>query len=406
MKVLHITTIDTGGAYKGALRLHESMQHCGISSRLLVRTKNFPESPVTEAFSSIVGRIVSKTKNAVNLLYKKGEIHGDILGTDLSRNRYVKDADVIILHWINSFLSPKDIAGLCNLGKPVLWILHDMWPFTGGCHYDRYCNRYEQTCGCCPLLQSNKHNDITHRNHDIKETLFRDMPVTVIGPSEWIVGCAARSSILQGKNIMYIPNTLDVAKYTPVPDRPALQQKYNIVSDKKIILFGAADKGIENPMKGFDFLVKALRKLSPEKYALAIFGQASLPIVGLEEFDIYTLGYITDENKLREIYNLADVFVNPSLQEAFGYTVCEAMACGTPVTAFAVGGNQEQITHMQSGYLAKYQDVDDLARGIEYCAKHTEQLGIRAHESAQRYSYDVIGSKYKDLCDNLTIIYR
>lgn len=108
-----------------------------------------------------------------------------------------------------------------------------------------------------------------------------------------------------------------------------------------------------------------------------------------------------DEKELCEIYNLADVFVNPSLQESFGFTVCEAMACGVPVTAFAIGGIKDQVTHRKDGYLAEYQNADDLASGIVYCAQHSAELGEKAHISAQRYSYENIGREYQEICEGL-----
>ena len=384
MRVIHITTIDKGGAYMGALRLHESMCSCGIFSEILVRTKSNADSPVKEINSNFCRTILSKGKNTLNLLYKKGEIHGDRFGTDISHSEYVKNTDVIILHWINSFLSLSEIVKLCKLNKPVIWILHDMWLFTGGCHYD-------STSVC----------DTTHRNYTKKIKNLKNIEMTIVGPSQWIVDCAAASHITEGRRLIHIPNTLDVKLYIPLYDKDNLRKKYNIPLDKKVILFGAADGGTENPMKGFSYLVEAIRKLSPEEYVLAVFGNAGESLLDLQGYDIFKLGYIVEMKVLQEIYNLADVFVNPSLQEAFGFTVCEAMSCGIPVVAFEVGGNREQITHRENGYLAKYQNVDELAEGIAYCARYTEKLGKKAHLAAQQYSYENIGNQYKDLLRTL-----
>ena len=102
---------------------------------------------------------------------------------------------------------------------------------------------------------------------------------------------------------------------------------------------------------------------------------------------------------MAEIYNLADVLVNPSTQEAFGYTACEAMACGTPVVAFPVGGLREQIIHLQNGYLAEFQNAQDIAKGIIYCAENREQLGIQARKSTMRYSYENVAIKYLELME-------
>ena len=132
MKVLHVTTIDIGGAYKAAVRLHEGLTRIGVQSEILLRTKSKESNIGVEVFSNRFSAIISKVKNGWNLLQADGEITRDVLGTDISRNSKVLEADIIILHWINSFLTVREFEKLAVLQKPILWILHDMWLFTGG----------------------------------------------------------------------------------------------------------------------------------------------------------------------------------------------------------------------------------------------------------------------------------
>jgi glycosyltransferase involved in cell wall biosynthesis len=223
------------------------------------------------------------------------------------------------------------------------------------------------------------------------------MDVVIVGPSNWIVECAEKSDILFGKMIYHIPNMLDTKLYKPLLESEEIRSKYGISLDKKIILFGAADTGTENKNKGFRFLLESLEKLSRDKYCLAVFGNSGKSEELPDGFEIRPLGYISDEHKLVELYNMADVFVTPSLQESFGYTACEAMACGTPVVAFPVGGLKEQITHMENGYLAKFKDPDDLAKGIEYCCENSAILGENARKSALKYSYENTAMKYLEV---------
>ena len=140
--------------------------------------------------------------------------------------------------------------------------------------------------------------------------------------------------------------------------------------------------------------MSALTMLPRDEYQLAVFGNAGSDIHLPQGFDVILLGFISDEKELTEIYNIADVLVNPSIQESFGYTACEAMACGTPVVAFPVGGLREQITHLENGYLAEFQNAQDIAKGIIYCAENREQLGVEARKSAVRYSYEHVAVKY------------
>lgn len=392
LKILHISTVDKGGAYKSAFRLCNSMIACGMESSILVRTKLGKDDNAFEAFSTSAQRLNSKIKNGINLILKRSSLHIDYLGSDLTDNQYIQEADVIVVHWINSFLSPKNIAKLCSLNKPTIWVLHDMWPFTGGCHVSLNCERYRIGCGKCPQINSEKFHDITFRYWAYKQKYLSNLPITFVGPSRWIVQCAKESMLVYKQNIKYIPNAINTDLFKPI----ILPHKE--MSAKKVILFGAADNGSRNKNKGFSFLIEAVKKLSKEKYSLAIFGSCQDEIAELIGYDIHKYGFVTEEKKLVEIYNNADVFVNPSLQESFGYTVCEAMSCGTPVVAFAVGGHLDQIEHKKNGYLVKVCDIDGMAQGIEYCIEHHEQLGRLARESAQKFSYTVIGEKYKELC--------
>lgn len=394
MKVIHITTIDIGGAYKAAMRLHEGLTRIGVQSDILLRTKTDENHVGDEVFSNKLSASISKAKNVWNLLRADGAIARDVLGTDISKNEKVREADVIILHWINSFLTAKEIRKLAALRKPILWFMHDMWLFTGGCHVGGECVRYESGCGNCPLVSRSGDKDISRINFQEKERLMREIRAVVAGPSQWIVDCAGRSGIVAGKKLVCMPNMLDTEVFYPMEDKPRLLSKYGFGEGRKAILFGAADTGTENRAKGFSYLQHALAELPREQYQLVVFGNAGSDMKLPQGFDVTLLGFISDERKLAEIYNCADVFVTPSLQESFGYTACEAMACGTPVVAFPVGGLKEQITHLENGYLAEFQNAQDIAKGIIYCAENREQLGVQARKSAMRYSYENVAVKY------------
>ncbi len=225
--------------------------------------------------------------------------------------------------------------------------------------------------------------------------------IFITGPSKWIVACARDSSILKRKEICYIPNTLDTSFYSPLKDRIKLRKKYQVNTEKKVILFGAADNGTSNKNKGFIYLRDALKYIPIDDYLLIIFGNANSELSLPSNLEVIRMGFIKDEKILVELYNLSDTVVAPSNQEVFGYTVCEAMACGTPAVCFPVGGLEEQVLHKENGYLAQYHDARDLAQGIMFCAEHTEELGKKARQSAEKYSYDNVGKMFSELCRRL-----
>ena len=403
INILHVTTIDEGGAYKAVLRMQESMERCGIHSNLLLRTKKSNLSMKNQILflNSPIKKIISKVNNGLNLLLKRDSISRDVFGNNIVNHHAVQDADIIVLHWINSFLSGKSLQQIFQLGKPVIFVLHDMWLFTGGCHVAGECNRYQLECSTCPQIPGNRVHDNSWKNYRDKENLLSKYQFFVLAPSRWMRDCAEKSQVLKGKEITYIPNCYDRNIFYPRTDREALRKKYGIPQGKKVILFGAAFNGAGNPDKGFSYLKQALMLLSENDYFLVIFGHAQNKDVESLKQSYKLAGYIEAESELAELYSLADVYVTPSLQESFGFTVCEAMACGTPVTAFAVGGILDQITHMEDGYLARVKDSHDLAEGIEYCAKNRNEWGKKAEENAKRFSYEEVGRQYVDFFEEL-----
>lgn len=401
VKVVHLSTTDFGGAYKAVERIQGCMRLYGIQSEILVRSRFF-ETKTTEVIKTPFQKFCSKTRNFFNLLFSHGEVVTDLFGINLKCNPTIQGADVIVLHWVNSFISAKSVRQLASLGKPILWVMHDMWPFTGGCHYDLYCERYKEGCGQCPMLKRQRKKDITSFNLHNKKELYCSENVAFVAISKWEQACALASLPLKEKQIYWISNPLDTEIFSPVRATQDMKVQYGISQEKQIILFGA-DKATENTTKGFKYLVGALKQLDGTKYSAVCFGRApEKDRIQLPNIEIIYLGSIVDESVLAKWYSIADVFVAPSIQEAFGYTVCEALACGTPVVAFAIGGMLDQIVHCENGYLAELYNVEELKQGIEYSASHTESLGRRARELVlERNSYEVIGKKYKEVLERV-----
>lgn len=396
MRVVHLATTDFGGAFKATMRISESMREQGVESSVLVRSCCYNTKAV-EMMDTPVKRIVSKIRNGCNLLFSHGEVVSDLFGADVSRMPQIVEADVVILHWVNSFISAGSIKKLARIRKPIIWVMHDMWAFTGGCHYDQYCGKYEFGCGACPFLKSKNEYDRSYKNMQKKMRLFAETDITFVALSDWQLSCARKSKALAGKNIIKISNPLDISTFRPMDRDRLRREKINI--SQKIILFGA-DKALENKNKGFLYLVKALKRLNHEKYCAVCFGKAPEKNRIIDnDMKIIYLGTVQEEEELARWYNIADVFVAPSMQESFGYTVCEALSCGTPVVAFAVGGILDQVQHMENGYLARMEDAEDLANGIEYCVKNRDKLTRNAREGVlQKNRYDIVGMKYFNLC--------
>ena len=190
-----------------------------------------------------------------------------------------------------------------------------------------------------------------------------------VTPSKWLYDCAKQSGLTKNKPVFYIPNILDRAMFKPF-DKKVAKHILNIDPQEKVIAFGAVT--VTSPYKGWAYLQKALEVLKADpnfdKISVLIFGSEHDQVIAdAIPFKTKFMGYLKEEYSTMLVYNAADVFVAPSLAEAFGYTIFEALSCGTPVVAFGTGGILDQVTSKTNGYLAKYKDAEDLAEGIKYC---------------------------------------
>lgn len=400
MRVVHLSTTDYGGAYIAAERISRALSMNGVISNVLVRTKTRKSSRCQSLFYNQWEIFQSKCKNVGNLILSDDEIVTDYWGTDVSSYQEVMEADVVFLHWVNSFVSYQGVKRLIKSGKPVIWVMHDMWLFTGGCHCDWYCGRYDIGCRECPLIHSKRKSGLPKKNIYEKRKMLETDKILFVGPSKWLTECAGRSLILKEQDIRWIPNPIDTTVFRPIEDKKGIRRKYRIEENKFVILFGAAKLDDQN--KGMHYLLEALRKLNlaKEKYEIVVFGSGMQKKFG--EITVKSLGVVNKEEEMAEIYNLADVFVAPSQQESFGYTVCEALSCGIPVTAFAVGGYLDQIIMGENGYLAPLGDTQALAYGIKYCIENYICLTEKARKRIVENNNDIIiGSKYRKLCEEV-----
>ncbi len=409
MKVLHLSESDGGGAGRATLRLHQGLQNIGVDSQILVQLK-YSDNPAVLAPRSTFGKFCAKLKLLEHLDALPLKFYPHRKAKDFSlqwlpdriASKVAKLApDVVNLHWVcHGYLAIETIA---KLNKPLVWFLTDMWPFTGGCHYSQGCERYQKSCGACPLLNSNKKNDLSQWVWQRKAKAWKDLNVTIVTPSTWLAKCASSSSLFQERQIEVIHPGLDLTQYKPIERRFA-REVLNWPQDKQIVLFGALYPTSDR-RKGFHLLQPALQSLSKagwqEKIELMVFGasQPENPIdVGLKSY-YFSRSY--DDVSLAMMYSAADVMVVPSIQESFGQTASESLACGTPVVAFNTTGLQDIVDHQQNGYLAQPYQTEDLARGIVWVLENKERyqkLCDRARQKAeQKFSVEMQARRYESV---------
>lgn len=397
MKVVHLSTTDMGGAYEAAQRISDCLVMSGVESEVVVRTKFREQTPVVPFYNNLPQKFLSKTKNFFNLIISKGEVVFDKYGASICQHPLVKEADVICLHWVNSYISNQEVEKILAMGKPVCWVMHDMWPFTGGCHYAGDCENYKTDCRKCPMTGASA-KEAAFYWQSKKKHCFQRKNLVPIGPSQWISDCAGSSRIFGDKDIVTIPNPINTDVFIPKSSgqKTEIRKRYGLPDDKTIILFAAA-KVTNNPIKGFSYFADAVNGLPAEQYEILVLGKSNGEDVLKQKINlqIHYAGFVDRAEQLCDIYNAADLLVAPSLQENYSNTVLESLSCGTPAVVFDVGGMGELVEIGVNGYLSRPKDAQDLFNGIISVAKNREALGEAARERVlKNNAFPVIAKQY------------
>lgn len=403
MKILIINTHDIkGGAAKAAYRLHQALNQAGASSTMLVRLKHSNDNSVTVINDIYQGRSPSfdalphyPYRKITHQLFSSAAVTNPLLLDSINNS----DADIVHIHWIAlGFLCLEDIL---KINKPVVFSLHDMWLFTGGCHYSQNCQSYRLSCQRCPTLQSTDENDLSNTNFIRKVQLFNTRPdITIVGLSRWIANEAACSTILRNNRIEQLPNPVNTNVFRPT-DKTMAKQQLGLPVQKTVILF-AADGGIQDPRKGYHYL-DAILSGPLENHHLHIVTCGNNMAYKVEK-GVHVLEHlpaIQAEEQMALLLSAADLVVLPSTQENLSNLVLESLSCGTPVIAFDIGGNSDMIKHLENGYLATFADSQDLANGIIWAiSRQFESEKIR-QQIVEHFAYNVIAEKYLKLYRSL-----
>lgn len=413
VSIVHCCTY--AATYSAHIRLHKALLNQGVDSKVLSLKE--PQQMCDEMYSiKQLGMRYQKYQkysyylNILNYL-SLSKIFGlqenmpynlGVFGVDISQNELVQQADIIHLHWINDcFLSLRCLKKLVSLKKPIVITLHDSWFLTGGCHVLNECHNFEKNCEGCPQITHMK--SIPMKMLNIKKKIFEEAKVILVAPGRWTKQNALKSSILNKKKCVIIGNTLDFSIF----DIHNVEKEKKVVlqSERIKILFGAIN-GTTAPHKGFFYLLKMLKLLKEEypslaqKIELNIFGSSNAQFEELEGYKYHFWGYVEEEIRMAELYNMCDVYIVPSLEDSFNQTVLESCTCGTPVVSFQTGGICDIIKHKETGYLAEYKNELDLLNGLLWILKENVDncIGKAARQDVEkRFSEEKIIGEFINL---------
>lgn len=378
-RIAIFSTTDRGGAGIAAMRLQAGLRNVGANAIAYLQYKtttqpniyvlpptghervlpNGQGAALSVSGNSLLARAMSKYPDRPRdcEMFSISEAP-----TRLENISMLGEADIINLHWVATFLDIPADTGFLK-GKKIVWTLHDMNPFTGGCHYADGCEGFLQKCGNCPQLGSDKDYDLSRQNWKRRDYSYRNLDITVVTPSRWLADEARRSSLFGRFPVHVIPYGLQLDIYKPYP-KAEVRKAIGIADDAKVLLFTADN--VLNKRKGLVYLLKALETLHTRPEAsnivLMLLGNGGENVSNLG-YQVKVLGNLDSPVAMAAAYSAADAVVLP-MSENSGNTILEAMACGTPAVTYDLGDAPHMLDHLQTGYLARPNDATDLAKGM------------------------------------------
>ena len=414
MRILLVNTSETiGGAAIAANRLLRALQGEGAEVQMLVRDKQTDNPAVLPLPHQRLMhlRFIAERLGIYcwNGLSRDGlwAIDSGSLGADITRLPAFRNADVVHLHWTNQgMLSLSDIRAILRSGKPVVWTLHDMWPFTGTCHHAATCTKWTTGCHTCPKLHLSFAHDLSSRVWKKKMKVLREGRLAIVGCSNWITDLARQSPFFDGRIVESIPNALPTRFFAP-QDRLAARRRLGLPTDRRLVLFVAYKA--TDPYKGIYLLKEACSRLTDNVFLkntaeLVAVGKDAESLRGTFPLPVHTFNYISDPATMAALYAAADVLVAPTLQDNLPNTIAEAMACGTPVVGFRVGGLPQMIDDGVNGRLVCPKDSAALGDAIADVLTQTRQQTLSDAARAKAlacYAEPAVAQRYLALYERL-----
>ena len=421
MRILQFSTHDMlGGAARAASRVHVALRNAGHPSQMVVRYEQSHDPDVHQT-ARISGwrsrlrtlkRLVLRPWEHVPIVTGGYTFNLDVephIDTGLFYGYRQGAVDIICLHWITGLLTVAEIRKLhAHYRCPLIRVMMDQEPVTGGCHYSHGCNGFTRQCGDCPQLSSSELDDRSRIVWRRKLKYLTDLPIVFVAPTTWCLDRLRESSLFRDHQVELIPLPIDTTVFRPY-DQHVARDLLHVEQGKKVVLF--ANYSLEDGRKGMNYLAEAFHRLS----LMLTDADGTLPrddvlllSVGLDRdgfssalpFATRQLGYLQDDITLALAYQAADVFVCPSIHDAGPMMIPESMLCGTPVVAFKTGGAPDLIETMKTGYLAAHRDSADLAEGVWRLLTEGNATATRAAAravAARKHTPSAVARQYLEL---------
>jgi len=374
MRVLHLNTHSSGGSYEYAALLSTALAEQGIESHVLCKN-----SSSAETGRLLLDRIIRRSY--VSLCTEPW--HGTWRLLFPPAPEELDGIDVVHLHTVADWFDVPRWLETLPPRMGVVISVHDMWHVTGGCFLYRGCDRYAnqiQPCDPCPILRWPANRFLATAAHSRKLRAYRNCGAQMVANSQWLADIAGRSPIAKASGgVRVIPPGIDTTVFRP-QDKNLCRKQLELPADAFVIVTGGASLNDAN--KNVPWLFEQLSRL-PDLQGVIILaiGEGAVPVP--KGLNVRFTGGIRDRYDLSRLFAAGDVFVSASLMETYGLALVEAMACGTPVAAFRVGGIPEAAPDGKGAILCAPQDGAPLIEAVmklRDSKQLREALGSAGHE--------------------------
>jgi len=376
MRVLHLNTHASGGSYEYATLLCAALAEQGIESRVL--SKN---SQPRVGRRPLLDRVIRRSYVSLST----EPWHGTRRLLSPPAPEQLDQIDVVHLHTVADWFDVPHWLETLPRRMGVVISIHDMWHVTGGCFLYRGCDRYANEanpCNPCPILRWPANRLLAKAAYSRKLHAYEKCGACMVANSQWMAEIAARSPIAKAcGGVSVILPGIDTTVFQP-QDKDLCRKHLDLPADVFVIVTGGASLNDTN--KNVPWLLHQLSRLPAlDRVIVVAFGNGAVPVP--DGLNVRLTGSIRDRRDLARLFAAADVFVSASLMETYGLTLVEAMACGTPIVAFRVGGIPEAAPNRQDIILCAPGDGAGLIEAImklRSSPQLRQRLGSLAHETA------------------------
>lgn len=400
-EVLHLATYESyGGAARATKRIYQALKAQPVRCHMFTMLKTSED----ESIQAVQPMDPYSRMNYVHALLNS--YHRQKLGRNTILESYgeisagivdqinAHQAPLVHLHWISNLLSIADIG---RINKPIVWTLHDMWPFIGSEHLNHDPDAFFYGIP----TKDTANEDTSVRTFRLKLEYWKHKEITFVAPSNWLADCARRSILVDRREVTVIPCPIDHVFWSPRKSRSSHTGFHFDVNKKQILFIG--QNPVNDPNKGWDLLQETLKRFfetGDVEFELVVVGHSG-ELVSEVPYSVHSLGEISADEILVDLYSAVDLLLVPSRAEAFSQVTLEAQSCGLPVVGFDIGGIPDIIIHRKTGWISPAFDIDDFSEGIDWILREEGrpvELGSEARRNViERFSPERVSRKYHDL---------